>query len=405
MSQNETNTPAETQNTVLATLDGRWFRRERERIAVGRKRLAERLGTTENRLGTLETKGLPVVQQWLPILSDLGFRIPGSVQKTEQESAQPQDIGNTLPGHTPTPMTDHNQVPETTSDHAESGLHPMMETETETTVNPTEPSRANTDAVQTAEGDSSPESTLLKAQARPTGSFFRGHWLRDRLAQNAVDHKKLRESLGCSETELRLRMELDLPLPSRFIKPLHQVSLLNKEEYLLAIRTRHETRFDGIWLTRQRAALRLTPANCADLLNIDKRDLVYIEARVLPLPESWPSLIDEYRKNRGLRSHADVSVFKPRFGAGGRSAPKRSSESSAKASVPACAKAEPRLPKNSTLAQTIVENRLLFGKQIGASAHEVLVLIAQDLRAAKAHVVIGHDTLQAAMKVLVNAPD
>ena len=58
------------------SLNGAWFRRERERIAMGRKPLATRLGTPESRLATLELRNQQVPTQWLGIQAELGFRIP-----------------------------------------------------------------------------------------------------------------------------------------------------------------------------------------------------------------------------------------------------------------------------------------------------------------------------------------
>ena len=61
------------------TLDGAWFRRERERVAIGRKSLATKLGSTESRLDTLEWRRQQVPPEWLPMLRTLEFRIPESV--------------------------------------------------------------------------------------------------------------------------------------------------------------------------------------------------------------------------------------------------------------------------------------------------------------------------------------
>ena len=61
------------------TLDGAWFRRERERVAIGRRSLAARLGTTESRLNTLEWRRQPVPAEWMTVLRDLEFRIPEGV--------------------------------------------------------------------------------------------------------------------------------------------------------------------------------------------------------------------------------------------------------------------------------------------------------------------------------------
>ena len=63
----------EQQAAAPQTLDGAWFRRERERVAIGRRSMAVRLGTTESRLNTLEWRRQPVPAEWMTVLRDLEF--------------------------------------------------------------------------------------------------------------------------------------------------------------------------------------------------------------------------------------------------------------------------------------------------------------------------------------------
>mgnify|MGYP007130728951 CR=1 FL=1 len=65
------------------TLDGGWFRKERERIAVGRKGMALRLGSTESKVTTLETRKHDVPTEWFAVLRELGFRFPADVAQAE----------------------------------------------------------------------------------------------------------------------------------------------------------------------------------------------------------------------------------------------------------------------------------------------------------------------------------
>ncbi|MBL9004040.1 MAG: helix-turn-helix transcriptional regulator, partial [Myxococcales bacterium] len=53
-------------NTVPASWDGAWLRTERERIAVGRRPVAERLGIAESTLARVERQALDVPLSWLP---------------------------------------------------------------------------------------------------------------------------------------------------------------------------------------------------------------------------------------------------------------------------------------------------------------------------------------------------
>ena len=61
---------------AIPPLDGAWFRRERERVAIGRRTVAARVGSTESKLCTLELRRQVIPESWLSVLQELGFRIP-----------------------------------------------------------------------------------------------------------------------------------------------------------------------------------------------------------------------------------------------------------------------------------------------------------------------------------------
>lgn len=63
-------------NTVPASLDGTWLRKERERIAIGRRPVAVRLGIAESTLARIERQALAVPLSWLPSLAALGLSVP-----------------------------------------------------------------------------------------------------------------------------------------------------------------------------------------------------------------------------------------------------------------------------------------------------------------------------------------
>lgn len=55
--------------------DGRWFRREREQLAIGRAKLAAQLGTSPHKLFQMELKNGEVPEEWSAVLAELGFRV------------------------------------------------------------------------------------------------------------------------------------------------------------------------------------------------------------------------------------------------------------------------------------------------------------------------------------------
>ena len=71
--------------------DGRWFRREREQLAIGRAKLAAQLGTSPHQLFQMELKNREVPEEWIAVVAALGFRVASepaasSVPDQEDES-------------------------------------------------------------------------------------------------------------------------------------------------------------------------------------------------------------------------------------------------------------------------------------------------------------------------------
>jgi transcriptional regulator with XRE-family HTH domain len=90
-----------------ASLDGAWLRKQRERIAMGRRPFAVRLGITESTLARVERQALDVPLSWLPGLAALGFSWPHSAEEpatpgtdaaSEADSSTLLDEANLLRG-------------------------------------------------------------------------------------------------------------------------------------------------------------------------------------------------------------------------------------------------------------------------------------------------------------------
>ena len=94
------------------SLNGAWFRRERERIAVGLKPLGLRLGIPEHKLVMLELRKQDVPNEWLGVLAELGFRIPqGVAAELPQVSANVKDT-SVVESIASVPSVDHSSATE-----------------------------------------------------------------------------------------------------------------------------------------------------------------------------------------------------------------------------------------------------------------------------------------------------
>lgn len=425
MSTTEKHTPVGNDVTQGQTLDGGWLRKERERVALGRRKLGDHLGLSEVVLTRVETRKLPIPSAWLPTLLTLGFRIPG-------ETAQTTTVGEVLEKQTEmAPKAEHVvntqndpnivnvAVPSTEPQQEDSKASPEPEQKDLLPKSDAEPPNGVAD-VQPKGGAVAPAQETVVSSGEQEGArgakamepgFFCGKWLGERLSHITLSKEAVCRALGCTLTELRLLVDLDLRLPHRFISPFKRLSIVTNAESLQAVTLPSVIRYDGIWLSRQRGLLGMSKEELAEHLQISAADLGYIEAKVLPLPVGWPEQLDALRKEHGLKSHKSLSE-QGRRGPGRRWNSGRpigdhggtpSASSSASSSAPAAPRPYRRRMQNAdtSFGESIVEQRVTFGKRIGASPHEVLVMIAQDLLAAKEHVGFGYDALQAAAKLLL----
>lgn len=73
--------------TEGGVLNGVWLRCERERIAIGRRQVADRLGLPESQVIRVEINKRPIPPSWFAALAALGFPIPGEVQPPSAKAA------------------------------------------------------------------------------------------------------------------------------------------------------------------------------------------------------------------------------------------------------------------------------------------------------------------------------
>ena len=70
----------------VPVLDGVWLRRERERIATGRRQVAERLGLPESQVSRVEMNKRLVPSEWFAALAELGFPVPSNLLAADSAS-------------------------------------------------------------------------------------------------------------------------------------------------------------------------------------------------------------------------------------------------------------------------------------------------------------------------------
>ena len=302
-----------TSSSPVQTLDGAWFRRERERVAIGRKSLASKLGSTESRLHTLEWRRQQVPAEWLPVLRTLEFRIP--------ESAVPEP-----------PVAAVDQV-----DQAESSVPVFESVATEATIVETavvveppvvaeSPVVVETSVIAPAAVEAPPLDAVPpdSQSALPSGisspepnpseplQLYHGRWLRERRYEKAVPFQLLTETLRCSEGEIYALERHNIRLPLRWVSRLLKLGLLSVEESRAVARLPRISQFDGIWLERKRALLKLSPTELAKQLHASGTDVRLVESRAWLVPSEWLStlyrLLDERKAAREKATAAKLAA-------------------------------------------------------------------------------------------------
>jgi len=175
------------------TLDGAWFHREREWVAIGRKSLATKLGSTESRLHTLEWRRQQVPTEWLPVLRTLEFRIPKSAVPEPPVAAVDRSESSVL-------------VIESVATEA-TVVEPPVVAEPPIVAEAPVIAQAAVEAppldAVPPDSQSALPSGNLSAEPSPPNpceplQLYHGRWLRERRYKRAVPFQLLTETLGCT---------------------------------------------------------------------------------------------------------------------------------------------------------------------------------------------------------------
>ncbi len=413
------------------TLDGAWFRRERERVAIGRKSLATKLGSTESRLHTLEWRRQQVPAEWLPVLRTLEFRIPESavpepplaaVDQSESSVLVVESVATEATVVEPPVVVEPSFVVE-----APAVVEAPSVVEVPTVLETPVIARAAVEAPSLDAVPPDSQSALPSGISSPEPSppnpserlqLFHGRWLRERRYQRAVPLHVLTETVRSTEKEIYALERHNIRLPLRWVSRLLKLGLLSLEESKTVSQLPRISPFDGIWLERKRALLKLSPTELAQQLHASGTDVRLVESRAWLVPSEWLSTLNrllEERKAAKAKAAAAVKLAaKVVSTPSSKSMPVKQTDSQpvaksdtkpetktspAKAPILKTVSKESAAPSPS-ITDTIVEYRVKLGQHIGQSAVEVLRLIAQDLRLAAEKDAFSYDDLTAAMKVL-----
>ena len=394
------------------TLDGAWFRRERERVAIGRRSLAARLGTTESRLNTLEWRRQPVPVEWMTVLRELEFRIPdGAAPQVAVALATPVVVAE-VSGSAAAQDTPKAAEPPVVVEMPVSESPPVSVIESPPTVVPAD--------AQSVVPTATPVIPAEATKVPPAADFFHGRWLREMRHQMAIPLQLLLHKLVTTEAELYALERQNIRLPLRWIPRLLKLGILSMEQSKAAARLNVSSQLNGTWLRQQRALLRLTPEELGRYLRASAVDVRLVETRMWPLPSEWfpilTALLESRKTGKQKSSSPSSTSFPPEMASGLKPSSKEASGKQKPLAPPVKpeAKAGPvktdaktaatgAMPSaGANFAETIVEYRLQLGQHAGLPAVEVMAMIAQDLRLAQGKYALSYDALIAAMKTLLN---
>lgn len=276
------------------TLDGAWFRRERERVAIGRRSLAARLGTTESRLNTLEWRRQPVPAEWMTVLRDLEFRIPEGVVPQAAVAILEVPVER-IPENVPAAPVANAVVDSSASATAPEipkAKEPPVVVSIPTAESPPVEVKESPLAAVPADAQSvvptaTPGTVAEPAPVLPAVDFFHGRWLRQMRHQMAIPLQLLLHKLVTTEAELYALERQNIRLPLRWIPRLLKLGILSMEQSKAAARLNVSSQLNGAWLRQQRALLKLTPEELGRYLRASAVDVRVVESRMWPLPSEW----------------------------------------------------------------------------------------------------------------------
>jgi transcriptional regulator with XRE-family HTH domain len=446
---------------AVQRLDGVWFRRERERIAMGRKPLAGRLGIPEHRLVMVERHTQEVPAEWLGALTELGFRIPQQVPAVSQvgptlstEAAMPEPTA-AIPISAPTASS-----PDLSD--LESGAAAVVASASNLRV--TKPSKEVDKSMTSSVGIKNQDTETPRAtSSEPGGAAFHGYWLRERRLQKGVRTADVASQIGGPPADINTVERNNLRLPLVWIPSLLKLKLLTVPEAKAAMQMPSDksSRMNGKWIREQRLQRQLKPADVASKLGTSRLDVELIETRNWLIPTEWLQPLSELfassKSAKGKKSDSsgdsaakkdsaanqptapakeakakaketakvkekakETAKVKEKAKAKETAAPKEAAPPATKAPAQAAskpktvkpAKVKPETVKPSTqaaatlahgeLSEAVVRYRLMLGERAGLSAVEVLAQIASDLQMMLGKDALSYERLRAAMRVLTS---
>ena len=430
--------------------DGAWFRRERERIAVGRRAIAHQLQVAESRVVALETRRQPVPGPWLPLLGALGFRLPSAsaefaapasdlkpaVPRVQVDapaaalSGEPQaSAGATVLGEcaaavaprlsaaavkTPEPPAEvrAGEPPAAAAQSADltaaaapaAPVSPSIAPPVAESFLPGEPApdaAAPSDAAPLPAARPADTARSPAAPPRPHLSA-EGGWLQAERERLGLSRNSVRQLLNIQWATYAKIERQKLPVPQRWWRKLKEVGFRfpgkpappPAPSVPAPPPAALQGGLRGTWLRRQRQRLGLSEQDLWKALQVHWRTFTAVERHNRLIPAAWLPTLERLGMTAAGRPEA---ASEPR--------PRRApavSPPAAPAAPPAAA-AAPDQPDGDDLLSMIVKYRLALGRRSRQSAVEIMALIAHDLRTADLSQAITHDQLAAAMQSLLRS--
>ncbi len=297
MTDNDARAESENQPSRLSVLNGIWFRRERERIAIGRPVVAAHLGVPARRVAALETKNMAVPNQWWPLLPALGFQHPWLLLSSQEanpadspaEPSPPAARPMTLITEQPDAIQTHLRAPtlpkaaqtlsaqaaaaQGAQDAAPAGSMQQPDT-TSATPPPTPPVTATQVAVQ-------PQARLPPAPRIP-----RGLWLRSRRLELGHSLQAMSKALALSAHDLGVLEWQNLLIPPAWMSILASFRFCRWAPSP-AGQGPVEGQPTGAWLRLERQRKGFAIETCAISLGIRPAFLELVELQDWPLTPEW----------------------------------------------------------------------------------------------------------------------
>lgn len=341
-------------STERTTLDGAWLRRERERIAIGRRQVADRLGLPESQVIRVEMNKRPVPPTWFAALSELGFPAPAELLPASTPAAatpavtcsppaatgealtiEPTTLGSesavspAVAAAAPPPTVDELlslptpeqapplgtepriAAPESAAPPAVSSAEPTvtLDAASNTAIDTAElppvaaqtstPSADSLDPASTAIGMPAPPAAATPPAPAPIPAMppsasqarLRGLWLRTQRQAHDISPRRLCQALAIPKTSLPHFERNDLPIPSAWLPRLVELGLLDRRLERVTDAAPSAPSYTGHWLRGERKKRGLMRIAIAPALHVSSASLEVIETRDWPLPPEWMPIL------------------------------------------------------------------------------------------------------------------